>query len=117
MSLYMKELDEEGKELPHDIQVSIRQVIYQCARSGRLFKIGNGHVVFFILKKQYRDYEKRVKSILEAFHPLYEKFRYDYKINMAEGLAILTIASGRSPHIPDGIMSTSRAAGLNCCKC
>ena len=86
MSLYMKELDEEGKELPHDMQVSIRQVIYQCARSGRLFKIGNGHVVFFILKKQYKDYEKRVKSILEAFHPLYEKYRYDYKMVIGESV-------------------------------
>ena len=86
MSLYMKELDEEGKELPHDMQVSIRHVIYQFARSGRLFKAGNGHVIFFMLKKQYPNYEKRIKSILDAFHPLYEKFRYDYKMVVGESV-------------------------------
>ena len=41
---------------------------------------------FFILKKQYRDYEKRIKSILEAFHPLYEKYRYDYKMVIGESV-------------------------------
>lgn len=43
-------------------------------------------MVFFILKKQYPDYEKRVKSILKAFYPLYEKYRYDYKMVIGESV-------------------------------
>lgn len=80
MSLYLKEFDQEGKDLPDDLQAKIRQLTYQTAKSGRLFKVGKGHMILIFLEKKYPDYEKKIREILKAFYPVYEQFHYDYKI-------------------------------------
>ena len=86
MSLYMKEFDEEGREIPQEMQAGIRQFTDQVVRKARLFKVGKGHMILIFLKKQYPDYEQKIRSIFEAFYPLYETFHYDYKIVIGESL-------------------------------
>ncbi len=78
MSLYMREFAEEGKEFPLNIQSDIRR--YRSVKKACLFKVGKGHVVMIFLVKHYPDYEQKIKEILNSFYPLYEKYRYDYKI-------------------------------------
>ena len=80
MSLYMRDFDEEGKELPQSLQSTIRQFTYKCARKSRLFKAAKGHMVLMFLKKQYPDYEQKIHDIIDAFVPVYEEYRYDYKV-------------------------------------
>ena len=43
-------------------------------------------MILIFLKKQYPDYEQKIRSIFEAFYPLYETFHYDYKIVIGESL-------------------------------
>ena len=80
MSLYMRDFDEEGKELPQSLQSTIRQFTYKCARKSRLFKAAKGHMVLMFLKKQYPDYEQKIHDMIDAFVPVYEEYRYDYKV-------------------------------------
>ena len=80
MSLYMKEFDGEGKEIPQNIQALVRQFTYNKARKSTLFKIGRGQLIMIFLTKHYPEYEQKIQDMLEAFYPLYEKYRYDYKI-------------------------------------
>ena len=80
MSLYMKEFDGEDKEISPDMQAQIRQFTYTLAKKAGLFKVAKGHMILIFLTKQYPDYEQKINEILEGFYPLYEKFRYDYKI-------------------------------------
>ncbi len=80
MSLYMRDFDEESKEFPRDLQAKIRQFTYQSAKNARLFKVGKGHMILILLKKRNPNYERKITEILTAFRPLYEQFRYDYKI-------------------------------------
>ncbi len=54
--------------------------MYRTVRSARLFKVGKGHVILLFSRKQNPDYEKKIQAVLAAFYPLYEKYRYDYKI-------------------------------------
>ena len=68
------------------MQAGIRQFTDQVVRKARLFKVGKGHMILIFLKKQYPDYEQKIRSILEAFYPLYETFPYDYKIVIGESL-------------------------------
>lgn len=86
MSLYMKEFDGEGKVIPQSIQAQIRQFTDNIARKARLFRVGNGHVILIFFKEHYPDSEKMVRQILEAFFPLYEKFKYDYKIVIGDSI-------------------------------
>ena len=86
MSLYMRVFDEEGKELPREMQSSIRQFAFKAVRRASLFKLSRGHMVLIFLKKNYPDYEKRIKSIVESFYPLYDQYRFDYKIVIGESV-------------------------------
>ena len=84
LSLYMREFDEEDKDLPEGIKALMRQFTYQFFKSARMFSLSKGHVVVICLKKPGVEYEENIKGILDAFFPLYEKFRYDYKIVIGE---------------------------------
>lgn len=80
MSLYMREFEQEGKEMPSEMQNSIREFTYRCARKSRLFKVAKGHMILLFMKDQYPDCEKKIKEIIDAFVPVYEKYRYDFKV-------------------------------------
>ena len=86
MSLYMKEFDEEGTEIPDEMQAYIRHFTYRVVKKARIFKAGKGHLILVFLKKQYPNYEEKIKSVLDAFFPIYDKFRYDYKIVIGESI-------------------------------
>ena len=72
MSLYMRDFDEEGKDLPPELQTHIRQFTYRVAKKARLFKVGKGHMILFFRKKDYPDYERKIEDTLSAFYPLYD---------------------------------------------
>ena len=74
MSLYLKEIEEEGKEIPKDIQAIIRQLTYRFVRKGSLFKIGKGHMVLFFLKKDNPDYKQRAQHIIDDSGTIYDRF-------------------------------------------
>ncbi len=80
LSLYMREFDEEGKQVPEQLQASVREFTYRLVKNGRLFKVGRGHMILIFLKKHYPDCEKKIREIEEAFYPLYDQYGYDYKI-------------------------------------
>ena len=86
MSLYMREFDEEGKTIPAEMQASVRQFSYKLVRNARVFKVSKGHMILVFLKKRYPDYEAKIQSVVEGFMPLYEAFRYDYKIVIGESV-------------------------------
>jgi EAL domain-containing protein (putative c-di-GMP-specific phosphodiesterase class I) len=86
MSLFMREFEEEGKEIPAEMQASVRQFTYKQVKSALVFKVSKGHMILFFLKKQYPDYEEKIRSILQGFMPLYDKFHYDYKIVIGESI-------------------------------
>ncbi len=86
MSLYMKEFDEEGREIPQDMQTSIREFTYQFAKNAKMFKDGKGHLILIFLKKQYPNCEEKIKELLNQFQPYYEKYGYDYKIVVGENI-------------------------------
>ncbi len=86
MSLYMWEFDEEGKEIPDDIKRLMRHFAFRFFRKVRLFTVSRGHVVLIFPKKQNPDYEKGIQGLLNAFYPLYEKYRYDYKIVIGDSV-------------------------------
>lgn len=80
MSLYMREIDEEGKKFPPRMQASVRQFTWRVIKNARLFKVSRGHMILIFLKKHYPDCEKKIREIQEAFYPLYDQYGYDYKI-------------------------------------
>ena len=84
MSLYLKEIEEEGKEIPKDIQAIIRQLTYRFVRKGSLFKIGKGHMVLFFLKKDNPDYKQRAQHIIDDSGTIYDRFTY--KVVMGEAV-------------------------------
>ena len=86
MSLFMREFEEEGKEIPADMQASVRQFTHRLVRNPIIFKVSKGHMILIFLKKQNPDYEERIRSALQNFMPLYEKFQYDYKIVIGESV-------------------------------
>ena len=86
MSLYMREFDEEGKELPDDIKANMRQFAFQFFKRLKMFKIGKGHVVIIFPKKQNPHYEEKIADTLDEFHALYERYRYDYKVVIGESI-------------------------------
>ena len=85
MSLYLKEIEEEGKEIPVDIQAIIRQLTYRFVRKGSLFKIGKGHMILFFLKKDNPDYKQRAQNIIDESGTIYERFTYKVVIGEAVG--------------------------------
>lgn len=80
MSLYLRAFEEEGREMPDEIKKLVRQFTYKYFRSARVFRVSKGHMIVMFLKKQDKDYELKVKAMVDAFYPLYDQFRYDYKI-------------------------------------
>lgn len=86
MSLYMRDFDEEGKELPDEIKATMRQFAFQFFKRVRMFKIGKGHIIVIFPKKQNPHYEERITNTLDEFQKLYEQYRYDYKIVIGDSI-------------------------------
>ncbi|MBR3251108.1 MAG: EAL domain-containing protein [Erysipelotrichaceae bacterium] len=83
MSLYLKEIEEGGKEIPEDIQASIRQMTYRLVKKGSLFKVSKGHMILFFLKKDNRDYEKCSQNVVDESNAIFERFTYKVVIGEA----------------------------------
>ena len=86
LSLYMREFEEEWKELPDELKLLMRQFVYKYFKKARMFTIGRGHVIVLFLKKQNPDYQKGIDIIIKAFLELYEQYHYDYKIVIGESV-------------------------------
>ena len=86
MSLYMKDFDDEGIELPDEIKTLIRQHAFQFFKRARLFKVSKGHVILVFLKSQNPNHEEKIGGMLDAFHSFYEQYQYDFKIVVGEAV-------------------------------
>ncbi|MBR2675764.1 MAG: EAL domain-containing protein [Solobacterium sp.] len=86
MSLYMKEFDEEGKDIPQDMQTSFREYVYKYLKKAKVFKVGKGHLILILPKKTNPNHEQIIQEALDGFRPYYEKHRYDYKIVVGENI-------------------------------
>ena len=84
LSLYMRELDENGKTVSEEMRSLIRHVAESYYRRSTLFQVSNGHMLLMVPKKQNADYEKRTEKVLNEFRKEYENFRYDYKMVIGE---------------------------------
>ena len=80
LSLYMRELDQNGKTMSEELRGLIRHVAETYYRSSALFQVSNGHMLLIVPKDRNPDYEKRTREVLEQFNIEYENFRYDFKI-------------------------------------
>jgi len=80
MSLYLRELDETGKQMPAEIQATARLFAAQFFRRAVMFRVGAGQLLLMARKNRNPDYEARIEAILRAFEQEKEKFRLDYKI-------------------------------------
>ena len=80
MSLYMRELDENGKTMSDELRDLIRHVAETYFRKSVLFQVSNGHMLLMIPKDRNPHWEERLKEILKEFLAEYEIFRYDYKL-------------------------------------
>ena len=90
MSLYMRELDENGKTMSDELRALIRHVAESYFRKSVLFQISNGQVLLMIPKAKNAHWEERTVQILEQFKIEYENFRYDYKIVIGDSNRELT---------------------------
>ena len=80
MSLYMRELDENGKTLSDEMRDLIRHVAESTFRKSVLFQAGNGHILLMVPMEKNPGCEKRIEKVLEEFKTEYENFRYDFKL-------------------------------------
>lgn len=87
MSLYMPEFDDESQAMPEELQATIRDFSIKYFRGATLFQIGAGHLILITNKKKNRDFEARIRQILQAFDRQYRRFMYDYKIVIGESIA------------------------------
>ena len=91
LSLYLKDYDEEGKQMPETLQATVRRFTTDYFRGALLFQVGNGHVILLVPMARNADYEHRVEMTLKAFAEEYKRFRLDYKIVI--GTSIREISS------------------------
>ena len=96
MSLYMRELDENGKTMSDELRDLIRHVAETYFRKSVLFQVSNGHMLLMVPKDRNPNWEERLKEILKEFLVEYENFRYDYKLVVGHSSRELT---GKSDYI------------------
>ena len=90
MSLYMRELDENGKTMSDELRTLIRHVAESYFRKSSLFQVSNGHMLLIVPKKANPHWKEKLGGILEKFSVEYENFRYDYKMVIGESNPELT---------------------------
>ena len=120
LSLYMRELDENGKTMSEEMRALVRHVAETYFRKSTLFHVSNGHMLLMVPKEKNPGYEKRTEEILKQFKTEYGKFRYDYKLVIGETTRELSrkndyIAFIRSIHarIPENTIYRVQADDLN----
>ena len=86
MSLYMRSFDEEGHEMPPELQATIRRFTATFFRKAMLFQVDRGHVMLLFPKRWNLDFEERFRNILRAFQEEYRRYQYDYKIVIGESI-------------------------------
>lgn len=86
MSLYMRSFDEEGREMPVELQAQIRRFTSDFFRKATLFLVDRGHMVLLFTKRQNPDYEDRIREIMTAFQEEYRRYQYDYKIVIGDSI-------------------------------
>ena len=96
MSLYMRELDENGKTMSDELRDLIRHVAETYFRKSVLFQVSNGHMLLMVPKDRNPRWEERLREILKEFLIEYENFRYDYKLVVGHSNRELT---GKSDYI------------------
>lgn len=85
-SLYLREFDEEGKDIPLELQNKIREYVYKQVKGARLFKVNGGHLILCFETRQNPDYEQIIKALHDKFFPIYNRYRFDYRVVVGESL-------------------------------
>ena len=84
MSLFLPDFEANGNLFSKEMQDTIRRFSSEYVKNGVLFRVSSGHIILVALKDKNMDYKQKMKAMLDAFYPVYEKFRYDYKIVAGE---------------------------------
>lgn len=79
-SLYLREFEEEEKDIPVELQNQIREYVFQQVKNVRLFKVSKGHLILCFETRQNPDFEKKIRNLHEKFLPIYDRYRFDYRI-------------------------------------
>lgn len=90
LSLYMHELDEDGKPMPAEVQATARRFAAKFFRASVMFRVGNGQLILMVRKNRNPDYEARIEAILREFGKAYERIRLDYKIVIGQTIPELS---------------------------
>lgn len=86
MSLYLREMTEEGRKVPEGVQALIRKYAAETFRGSLLFQASKGHAILMFHKKQNPGYQQTVQDLLSNFGVHYEQFHLDYKIVIGESI-------------------------------
>ena len=87
MSLLIPDYDEEGLELPSDIQAQVRKFSVDYFKKSIIFHVSNGHLILFFPKRNNPNFEKIIDKIMESFYVQFERFKKPYKIVISEDIA------------------------------
>ena len=86
MSLYLRQFDEEGRDMPEELKAAVRRFTSDFFKGALLFQVGKGHEILVFFKERNPDFQDRIGQILKAFEDERERFGYDYKIVIGESI-------------------------------
>ncbi len=86
VSFLLPDYNEEGMEMPEEIQSQVRTFTSRYFRQAVLFQISNGHVMLLAPRQANVDFEQRVHAFEETFKRLYERLHYPFKVVIGESI-------------------------------
>ena len=87
MSLFLPEMDAEGKQYPEEFKEKIRDFVSEFFRGATLFQVTNGRMVLAAEVAKNPSYEQVINRMLNQFDVEYEAYGYDYKIVITKTMA------------------------------
>lgn len=86
MSLLLSEYDDEGRDIPMEIQAQIRKFAVDYFKKAVLFQIGKGRLMLVYSKRSNPNYEAGIERIMANFYKQFERFRKSFKIVIIESM-------------------------------
>ena len=99
MSLYLKDLDENGKQMSDEMRDAARRVAEKNFRAATLFQVSSGLLLLMFRKNRNPFYERQTEELLRAFRAEYLRYRYDYKIVIGQTTEELSRSNDYVPFI------------------
>lgn len=79
VSLYMREYDFPGNKLPKELRDKVRDYNTKYFKSGKIFQISGGRLIFVCDYKEISDYDEVGKWIIKHLEEQHTIYKQDYK--------------------------------------